>query len=306
MTTEINSDKSSESLVDSADEDEEPSLKRARSGRNSQKYEEAVKPFSCEKCDMKYMSTSALNVHTRSKHNKISFDCELCSHQYTSLQKLQDHRIVIHRGFRYICHRCNPGVNQEFTTDHALKKHTKEIHKKFNLIVSKTPRIKTKGLTPHDLQQVCSDYSNVIEKRKNKKTRTETVDTRISQLVSLHTTGYTCQLCNLHVPHMRKLRKHMTNKHNTTDEAFTNLKYSLREAKTRQNNTITTKDRNFDRTDQCRKAYVNVKNIKVRYGVENDFVYLYNPISPPPHYRYKNTNIHRNSKLLMYTCVFMS
>ena len=177
MATDSDSDRlttsDNKSPMYSDNEDEKSQVKQAQLGLNSNKYEENQKPFACTKCDMRYMSVSALNVHIKTKHRQVTYDCQLCSKSYTSVQKCRDHMFAIHKNFRYICHRCKPGPGQEFTTDYALKKHTKEVHKRFNLVISKTPMRRTEGLTPSDLHQVCVDYSGVIERRKDKKNRKE-------------------------------------------------------------------------------------------------------------------------------------
>ena len=138
---------------------------------------------------------------------------------------------------------------------------------------------RTEGLSPHDLQQVCYDYTNVIEKRQKRKTKSEKVGTQASMLVSLNSTGYLCQLCNHQVTHMKKLRKHMTNLHIMTDDKFEQLKMCLLEMKTRENNNIPTDVTQIDKTDQCRNVCVNVKNIKVGFVLDHDKIGFINKTS---------------------------
>ena len=195
-----------------------------RCGRNSMKYIDESKPFGCENCQAKYMSISALNVHIKNKHEGRIQVCYLCNTNYATYQTLKQHKQSKHEMYRYICHRCPKGPEQEFTADYALKKHTQQQHKKDNLVVSRNPTQRTKGLKPCDLNKVLVDYSRVLKQRRGKYNQKKVFAKYVGY-------GFKCTNCLTRKRKLSSLRDHVTVCHEVSCEAFEKIRDTLIEEK---------------------------------------------------------------------------
>ena len=54
--------------------------------------------FWCDICRKSYSSTSNLNKHIRTQHNRVRFICSFCGKEYRSKGQCQNHERSVHGG----------------------------------------------------------------------------------------------------------------------------------------------------------------------------------------------------------------
>ncbi|KAJ8951167.1 hypothetical protein NQ318_021611, partial [Aromia moschata] len=195
----------------------------------------SVKPYSCEKCEMRFASPanldqhlqyhekkshtrlypgfitkSDLTVHEYTHYNRRNYKCSLCGKAFNTNKNLRTHNLVVHTDrnlWKYACSICEKRFPLKTNYEQHLKRHTGD--KKYETICQQNRVKRHIGLHSNIRAFRCSVCDREYKERRNYETHLARIHGIGDAKIPVREKKFVCHICPSQFYDRHKLSKHL-------------------------------------------------------------------------------------------------